>query len=93
MYSIEMETELVVKPNTSFYLPYKVYGDEANATTLIIMARPGFVVENCGDGRLLIDVPSDFESGRGQIVVIFNVCGFRDRVVVKTVNLSGSNDR
>ena len=93
MYSIEMETELVVKPNTSFYLPYKVYGDEANATTLIIMAQPGFVVENCGDGRLLIDVPSNFESGRGQIVVIFNVCGFRDRVVVKTVNLTGSNDR
>ena len=93
MYSIEMETELSVKPNTSFYLPYKVYGDESNATTLIIMAQPGFKVENCGDGRLLIDVPSDFVSGRGQIVIVFNVCGFRDRVVVKTVNLINANGR
>lgn len=93
MYSIEMETDLAVKPNTSVYLPYKVYGDDDNATTLLIMAQPGISVQNCGDGRLLIDVPADFRSGRGQVVVIFNVCGFRDRVVVKTVNLYNSNDR
>lgn len=86
-FAVDVQTTLEMKPNTSLFLPYTVYGDDKKATTVSVLTQSGFKVTDYGDQRFLIDAPERFSSGTGQIVMIFNVCGLGTRTVVKTIDV------
>lgn len=86
-YAVDVRTTIEIKPNTSTFLPYTVYGDEKNLTTVTVLTQGGFKVTDYGDCRFLIDAPETFSSGTGQIVLIFNICGLGTRTVVKTIDV------
>lgn len=91
MYSVQMETELSMLPNTSVFVPYTVYGDEAGATTVTLMAQGGFKAVASG-GQIMIDAPEHFVSGKSQVVVVFNVCGLGTRTLVKYIDISNPEE-
>ena len=91
IYSVSMETEISMLPNTSLYLPFTVYGDEKGATKVTLMTQGGFKAKLYGN-QIMIDAPEDFESGESQLVVIFDVCGLGNRIVVKYVDITNSQE-
>ena len=91
MYAVEMETKLSMMPNTSYMLPYTVYGDEKGATKVSLIAQGGFKAELSGR-QILIDAPENFTSGESQIVVIFDVCGLGNRIVVKYIDITNPQE-
>lgn len=86
-YAVEIQTTIEMRPNTSRFLPYTVYGDDNNSTTVAVLSQGGFKVTDYGDCRFLIDAPETFSSGTGQIVLLFNVCGLGTRTVVRTIDV------
>ena len=86
-YTIEMETTIRMRPNTSAYIPYRVHGDNAGATVITVMAQDGFQARVAADGRIMVDAPADFTTSSGQVLVIFDVCGLGTRIVTKTLDI------
>ena len=91
MYAVEIETKLSMLPNTSVFLPYTVYGDEKGATNVTLMTQGGFKASLSGR-QILIDAPEAFASGESQIVVIFDVCGLGNRIVVKYIDITNPEE-
>ena len=91
IYSVDVQTEIAMAPNTSLYLPFTVYGDENRATKVTVMAQGGFNARLNGT-QILIDAPEEFVSGKSQIVLIFDVCGLGTRTVVKSINITNSEE-
>ncbi|MBO4571119.1 MAG: hypothetical protein J5699_04265 [Bacteroidales bacterium] len=91
IYSVSMETKLSMIPNTSVFVPFTVYGDEAGTTKVTILTQGGFNATLSGS-RIMIDAPENFVSGESQVVVVFDVCGLGNRIVVKYVDITNPQE-
>lgn len=90
-YSVSIDTKISMMPNTSRFLPFTVYGDEEGTTNVTIMTQGGFKASLSGS-QILIDAPQVFASGESQVVLVFDVCGLGNRIVIKCIDIANSEE-
>ncbi|MDD2594799.1 MAG: PL29 family lyase N-terminal domain-containing protein [Bacteroidales bacterium] len=84
-YTVLMSEAIVMAPNTTSLVSYRVYGDDDNITTLSFITQAGFKAVKSGTNQIQITAPAAFDVGTGRIVVMFHINSAIN--VVKTINI------